>query len=162
MSEEVSGVILPAVPHIPYPVALHTVDVAPIAKEKSGWKILLGRKPFSTKFQLFGGFLDPGETAEAGAARELKEESGLEVLPSDLSYLGSFFIDDGRYINSVHKITTSAFVVEVKKAIPCIGQDDIAEAIWFKYDYIKTNYKEVVEPLHWEIIEVLNKLYEDR
>lgn len=162
-SDNLSDVPVEAVPHIPYPVALHTVDIAVLSREVADegylWKILLGRKSFSDKFQFFGGFLDPGETAEQGASRELKEECGLEVSPYDLNYLGSFFIDDGRYRNSVHKITTSAFYTIMNECKECQGQDDIVQAKWFDYNYIRTNYKKVVEPLHWEIIEKLNKIY---
>lgn len=43
-------------------------------------QILIGRrKGFVPKYSIPGGHLDPGETFEEGAIRELKEETGLEM-----------------------------------------------------------------------------------
>jgi 8-oxo-dGTP diphosphatase len=46
-----------------------------------GRVLLIKRRnpPFAGDYALPGGFVDPGETVEAGCRRELKEETGLEA-----------------------------------------------------------------------------------
>ncbi|TVR74750.1 MAG: NUDIX domain-containing protein [Spirochaetaceae bacterium] len=46
-----------------------------------------GREPARGKLDFPGGFIDPGESAEAALAREIREEIGMEV--SDLRYFHS-------------------------------------------------------------------------
>ena len=43
-----------------------------------------GREPFKGYWSLPGGVLEVGETLESGVAREVKEETGLEVTPCGL------------------------------------------------------------------------------
>ena len=58
--------------------------------ECDGKIVLIRRKqePGKGMLDLPGGFIDPGETAEQGAIREIKEELKIEVGP--LEYLGSY------------------------------------------------------------------------
>lgn len=127
---------------INYPVALHTVDILVIRRDiKEGTFFLLGRKSGQTKFQIPGGFVDPTDTStERAACRELLEETGIVIMPSltstgalkQLQYEGSFKIDDERYRNSVHKIITSFYTVEVGSLdITPIASDDLEELKWF-------------------------------
>ncbi|NJD76066.1 MAG: NUDIX hydrolase [Candidatus Methanoperedens sp.] len=57
---------------------LLTVDALVIFKGKI---VLIRRKnpPFKDKFALPGGFVEVGETVETAAAREAKEETGLDI-----------------------------------------------------------------------------------
>ena len=43
--------------------------------------------PDKGKWDLPGGFIDPNETAEEAACREIREELGLNLQPSDLKYI---------------------------------------------------------------------------
>jgi 8-oxo-dGTP diphosphatase len=58
-----------------------TVDVVLITTERRPRVLLIRRKaePFAGRWALPGGFVDEGETLEAAARRELKEEAGLRI-----------------------------------------------------------------------------------
>lgn len=55
--------------------------------------LLTVRKRGTTRFMLPGGKLDPGETAELAAVREVSEEIGLAVATSELQLLGVFEVE---------------------------------------------------------------------
>ena len=111
-----------------YPRAIPTVDIAIINVAKK--EILLGRKYDETDFRLVGGFVQPGETYETAAVRELQEETGLIVVEENLTPLKSFFIDDWRYKNERDKITTFLYVATEWESKPN-PDDDIFELRWF-------------------------------
>jgi NAD+ diphosphatase len=48
------------------------------------------KEPAAGKLDIPGGFVDPGESAEEAAVRELMEEFKLVINPGDLMYLKSF------------------------------------------------------------------------
>lgn len=116
-----------------FPTAYQAVDVAIFNEDFT--KILLGRKPGQTQFQLLGGFSDPelSETLEDDAEREGLEESGMEV--TVVQYLGSQRINDWRYRNEPDCVRTVLFAA--------ISYDDSEEhrAECFK----KRSDKELVE-----------------
>ena len=65
-----------------YPRPAVTTDVVLFAMVDSQMKVLLiqrGRDPYKGQWAFPGGFLNMDETAEVGALRELKEETGLEL-----------------------------------------------------------------------------------
>jgi NAD+ diphosphatase len=69
----------------------HNVAVGVGAILECGGKILLierGKDPGKGKLDLPGGFVDPGESAEEAAKREVREELGINVGP--LKYFGSY------------------------------------------------------------------------
>jgi ADP-ribose pyrophosphatase YjhB (NUDIX family) len=149
---------LEKIPYIPFPVSFHTVDMAPYRYNPEGEiEILLGRKPFRTVFQFLGGFLDPKNTAEYAAKRELAEETSNTVIVSEdsLNYIKSFFIDDSRYINSCHKVTTSFFSVQIGNEINATHGDDIAEVKWFKINDLIADNSQLL-PQHYQLLYALN------
>jgi ADP-ribose pyrophosphatase YjhB (NUDIX family) len=138
--------LVDGIPYVPFPIAFHTVDVIAINNDR----ILLGRKPQQEKWQFVGGFVEPTHTAEHTAAKEFHEEAGVLIKnESRFAYLTSLFIDDARYKNSCHKITSSIFVIELEdeEAESVVAGDDLEEVKWFKlgevYDNIREQHKEI-------------------
>lgn len=136
------------VPPIPFPISLSTVDMICMTSTAEGVMILMGRKPGQPKWQFPGGFRDPKETSRQAAARELSEEAclfnidsthhcfrvkaGIQKVNSRLEPIGELFIDDIRYRDTPHKITTSIFVCELfedEMSLPKAG-DDLGEVKW--------------------------------
>ena len=134
------------IPYVPFPIAFHTVDVIAINNDM----VLLGRKPNQEKWQFIGGFVEPTHTAEHTAAKEFHEEAGLLVKEeSRFEYLTSLFIDDVRYKNSCHKITSSVFFIELEddEVDMLKAGDDIEELCWFSldevYGVLREQHKEI-------------------
>lgn len=144
------------IPYIPFPVSLHTVDIAPYRIVGNEVEILMGRKPVNKEFQFLGGFMDPGETAHDAADREMDEETEKTVRPfvsGKQEFLGSIFINDKRYVNSCHKVTTSFYCIEVTGGDETITYgDDIAEVKWFKLTDLRHAYNALVRPMHHPLL----------
>ena len=69
------------------------VQCCVFCKNKKGeWCLLAskrgGNDNRSGQWNIVGGFLDYGETLEMGVARECKEETGVEISPDSVKYLG--------------------------------------------------------------------------
>jgi 8-oxo-dGTP diphosphatase len=86
-----------------------------------------GCEPFEGRWALPGGWVDAGETSRAAAARELAEETGIEVDPAALRQLGVYDAPDrdprGRYV-------TVAYTLIVDRTVPTAG-DDARQARWW-------------------------------
>lgn len=110
-----------------FPTCYPCADV--VVYDEEGEKILLSRKPNEYKYRTTaGGFVNPRETWEAAAKRELGEEvKGIEV--SDWQYVGSYVIDDFRYQSEVDNITTSLYIAKYQFGTPK-PNDDICECKW--------------------------------
>jgi 8-oxo-dGTP diphosphatase len=111
-----------------------TVDLVAFAWVEGALRVLLIRRkhdPFAGCWALPGGFLERDEPADAGARRELREETGL-VVDGPLAPIG--FYDKpgrdprGRTITLAH----AAVVPFGEHAIR--GGDDAAEAAWKRVD----------------------------
>lgn len=63
-------------------------EVAAVAVIKDG-KLLMGKRKDNGKWTNPGGHLEKGEDPQIGAAREVKEEAGIEVAPDNLRHLES-------------------------------------------------------------------------
>lgn len=138
--------LVQGIPYVPFPIAFHTVDIVAV----NGDKILLGRKPKQEKWQFVGGFVEPTHTAEHTAAKEFHEEAGVLIKDeSRFEYLMSLFIDDARYKESCHKITSSIFFIELDddEAESVVAGDDLEEVKFFKLNDVIDNLR----PQHKEI-----------
>jgi ADP-ribose pyrophosphatase YjhB (NUDIX family) len=98
-----------------------------VVVERDG-RLLLARRavaPAQGLWDLPGGFLEAGETAEAGVHREIREETGLAVRL--VRYLGSFPDTYGpRRLPTLNL----AFVVAVASGRPQAASD-VAALAWF-------------------------------
>ncbi|KAK9837188.1 hypothetical protein WJX84_005235 [Apatococcus fuscideae] len=124
-----------------YPRPGMTVDTAIVAKPsgKDPAQILLikrGKPPCEGAWALPGGFVDENETLVSAAARELKEETGLDASDSYLTQIGAFG-DPGRDPRGWTISVTYAALVPGSSAVK--GADDAAEAQWFTLSDVPTD-----------------------
>ena len=89
--------------------------------------VLVRRKHPPPGWALPGGFVDVGETLEAAAVREAREETGLDVSLTDLLYVYSDPRRDPR------RHTLSAVFLGRADGVPA-GADDAEEARAFRWD----------------------------
>ena len=111
-----------------YPRPAVTTDCVVFGLDGHELKVLLierGNEPYKGFWAFPGGFLNMDETAEQGALRELKEETGL-----DLRYIKQVgaFSDVNR--DPRGRVITIAFYTLTKKTT-VHGGDDAAKAQWF-------------------------------
>ena len=142
---------LEKIPYVPFPTAFHTVDIIATRESELGFELLLGRKHNSTEWVFIGGFVDPTQTAESAALRELGEETCIHINDeSRLIYLGSHFVDDVRFKNSCHKITTSLFTIQLtnEEAEQAKGGDDIEVVKWVKIAEIEPKVEEILQQIN--------------
>ena len=114
-----------------YPRPAVTTDCVVFGIEGNTINVLLikrGNEPFKGLWALPGGFLNPDETAEEGALRELREETGLEA--AEVEQLHTFSDPKRDPRDRVISIAYMAIVKlqEVK------GGDDASDARWFPID----------------------------
>ncbi|MDP5027881.1 MAG: NUDIX domain-containing protein [Flavobacterium sp.] len=95
--------------------------------------------PDKGKWDLPGGFIDPNETAEEAACREIKEELGLEISTSDLKYITT---SPNNYLYKNVPYRTMDIFYECKLTSDVISveaEDEIQELIWVKRNEIDLN-----------------------
>src|SRR5579884_2613357 len=108
-----------------------TVDIVVVTREAAPRVLLIRRKgePFAGAWALPGGFVDPDETLAAAAARELREETGVEG--GDLEQLAAFG-DPGR--DPRGWTVSVAFLARVDAVTAATAADDAAEVGWHRLD----------------------------
>lgn len=82
-----------------------------------------GVPPFEGGYALPGGFMEIGETVEAGCARELEEETGLAVAPEMLRLVGVY--SDPNRDPRGHCVSV-AFTARLDRGEPRAGDDAAA------------------------------------
>ena len=92
------------------------------------WVLLIrrGHEPFAGRWALPGGFLNPDETIEAAAYRELREETGIEL--SEVGRLVGVFSEPGR--DPRGWVVSAAFAVLVEAdQLSVLAAGDDADAV---------------------------------
>jgi 8-oxo-dGTP diphosphatase len=112
----------------------NTADIVAIHEDIHGKTqiLLIKRKyePFKNCWALPGGHVDPGESPVEAAARELREETGVELGLQFLSKIGEYSTPGRDPRGNYHTVT---FLAELPvRATPTAG-DDAAAARWFTY-----------------------------
>ncbi len=117
-----------AAQHLRPALSYQTVDIAVVRHSTN--ELLLGQKVTDgDKWRVIGGFVDPtDESLEGAALRELREEAG-NLLTHEVTYLGSYRVDDWRYRGEKDKLLTSLFLTYHMGGAPKAG-DDLARVAW--------------------------------
>lgn len=92
--------------------------------------------PDKGKLDLPGGFIDPGETAEEAACREIREEIGLDISPSTLKYVTT---SPNNYLYKKVAYRTMDIFYECKLTsnnISITAEEEIKDLIWIKRNQI--------------------------
>ena len=116
-----------------YPHPAVTTDCVIFGFDGECLQVLLierGIEPYKGKWAFPGGFLKMDETAEEGARRELKEETGL-----DGAYMEQFHTFSAPERDPRERVITIAYYALVKIQ-EVKGGDDAASARWFPLDDI--------------------------
>ncbi|MEC4005630.1 NUDIX domain-containing protein [Flavobacterium sp. SUN052] len=88
--------------------------------------------PDKGKLDLPGGFIDPNETAEEAACREIQEELGLEITSSNLKY-STTAPNNYLYKTVPYRTMDIFYECELKTdAISINAKDEIKDLIWIK------------------------------
>ncbi len=111
-----------------YPHPAVTTDCVIFGFDGVDLNVLLvkrGLEPYKGRWAFPGGFLKPDESAEEGATRELKEETGLET-----AYIEQFHTYSTPDRDPRERVITIAYLALVKIQ-DVQGGDDAADAQWF-------------------------------
>ena len=113
-----------------YPRPYVTADLV-VFTEGEPEVLLVRRKghPYIGRWAFPGGFTEEGETLEQSAARELKEETGI-----DCQFLSQFkaFGDPGR--DPRGRTITIVFYAYVDEDTEAVADDDAADVDWFDFN----------------------------
>lgn len=116
-----------------YPHPALTSDIVVFGYDGHELHILLierGLEPYKGSWALPGGFMKMDETIEQCAARELREETGVED-----AYLRQFHVFSSTARDPRGRVVTVAFLALVSKSeYRVIGGDDAVRAFWFPAD----------------------------
>ena len=107
-----------------------TVDVVAFTQVDGELHLLVvrrGNPPFEGQLALPGGYLEVDEDLAPAAARELHEETGIELRAEELLQLGAYGEPDRDPRNRTISV---AFLATLDRAIAAEGGSDAADAKW--------------------------------
>lgn len=116
-----------------YPHPAVTTDCVIFGFDGNSLQVLLierGIEPYKGRWAFPGGFLNPNETAEAGALRELREETGLTG-----AYIEQFHAYTEPNRDPRERVITIAYYALVRIQ-EVRGGDDAANAKWFPIESV--------------------------
>tara|TARA_S200002703_G_scaffold133899_2_gene122203 strand:- start:51 stop:473 length:423 start_codon:yes stop_codon:yes gene_type:complete len=118
--------------------------------------VLRKNAPFKDMWALPGGFLEQDEELEECAARELVEETGVDVDPNDLRQ--AMTVGKKNRDPRARVITVVYTIVVDKYEHPICADDDAEEVAWFPMDNLPSLAAD-----HLEIVrKTLGEVYHDR
>lgn len=92
-----------------------------------------GKEPAKGTWDLSGGFIDMCETGEQGVAREVLEETGLEVEQAVYQFsLPNTYLYSGFLVHTLDQF----FLCKVKDIGRIMAMDDVAESFWVPLDEV--------------------------
>ena len=97
-------------------------------------RILLGRRADTGEWAMVYGIIDPGEQPADAAVREVKEETGVDVVPTDLVAVTSATTVTTYANGDRTQYMDHSFVCELVPggcATPKVGDDESLEVGWF-------------------------------
>lgn len=93
-----------------------------------------GKEPAKGSLDLPGGFIDMDETGEEGVAREVKEETGMDVLHTEYLFsLPNLYLYSGFTVHTLDMF----FRCTVKDVHHFHGMDDVADAFFMPLGQIR-------------------------
>lgn len=107
-------------------------------------KMLMGKRQDNGRWTHPGGHLEPDESPEAGAIREVKEEAGVEISPEDLVHLRSEKVTT----HTGKKYLIHAYKAELKK-MPTTSMKEDPDNEVHRWHWVSMPLKkEIEENLH--------------
>ena len=92
-----------------------------------------GKEPAKGTLDLSGGFIDMYETGEEGVAREVLEETGLQVEEAVYQFsLPNTYLYSGFLVHTLDQF----FLCKVKDTSRINAMDDVAESFWLPLDEV--------------------------
>ena len=114
----------PSSPETPTPV----LTIAAVCFRDPDGRILTVRKRGTSKFMLVGGKLEPGETPDVAAVREVAEEVGLVLSVDDLELLGTFDADAANEADT--RLDSTVYLAPLPDGAAPVAAAEIAELAW--------------------------------
>jgi 8-oxo-dGTP diphosphatase len=133
-----------------YPRPAVTVDAILINKHLEVLLIERGREPYKGKWALPGGFIDMDESLETACARELREETGLEV-----ENLKQFKAFGDVYRDPRHRTISVIFYAFTEGKLNAQAGDDAANVQWFSISHLPElafDHRQILDEFIVEII----------
>ncbi|MBO7441570.1 MAG: NUDIX hydrolase, partial [Paludibacteraceae bacterium] len=141
-----------------YPHPAVTADAVVFGFDGKSLNLLLinrGIEPYKGSWALPGGFINMNETAEDGALRELKEETGVEDI-----YLEQFHTFTAVDRDPRERVMTIAFLAFIRQDdYSVVAGDDAAKAQWYPVNQLPElafDHKEIIQialdKLRWKIM----------
>jgi 8-oxo-dGTP diphosphatase len=110
-------------------------DVVAFHEADNRWQVLLvkrGHEPFQGQWALPGGYVEPDETSQKAALRELAEETGISLTWASPQFVGLY---DNPRRDPRGRVVSAAYVLRFGGTVPqVVAGDDADAAQWVSLD----------------------------